>query len=67
MRSSVIFLGSLLGRMGSAALPLPGGCTIGKRPIDLHLNSLKRMGAKIEEEKEILFEMCIRDRQMEAW
>ena len=33
MRSSVIFLGSLLGRMGSAALPLPGGCTIGKRPI----------------------------------
>lgn len=55
MRSSVIFLGSLLGRMGSAALPLPGGCTIGKRPIDLHLNSLKRMGAKIEEEKEILF------------
>ena len=51
MRSSVIFLGSLLGRMGSAALPLPGGCTIGKRPIDLHLKSLKRMGAKMEEEK----------------
>lgn len=51
MRSSVIFLGSLLGRMGSVSLPLPGGCTIGKRPIDFHINSLKKMGAEIEEEK----------------
>lgn len=55
MRSSVIFLGSLLGRKGNAILPLPGGCTIGKRPIDLHLDSLKRMGARIEEEKEVLY------------
>lgn len=55
MRSSVIFLGSLLGRAGCATLPLPGGCTIGKRPIDLHIDALKKMGAKITEEKEGLF------------
>ena len=50
MRSSVIFLGSLLGRMGKVSLPLPRGCTIGKRPIDFHLNALKKMGVEIEEE-----------------
>ena len=36
LRSSILFLGALLGRNKKAVLPYPGGCTIGKRPIDLH-------------------------------
>lgn len=47
MRSSVILLGSLLGRMGKADLPYPGGCTIGERPIDIHLAALSEMGVRI--------------------
>ncbi|MCI7813445.1 MAG: UDP-N-acetylglucosamine 1-carboxyvinyltransferase [Lachnospiraceae bacterium] len=54
MRSSVIFLGSLLGRMGSASIPLPGGCTIGKRPIDIHLSAMENMGVRITEENEMI-------------
>lgn len=49
MRSSIILLGSLLGRFGEGTVPHPGGCTIGKRPIDLHLETLKKMGAEILE------------------
>ena len=51
MRSSVIFMGALLARCGEARLSLPGGCQLGKRPIDLHLAALRRMGAEIEEER----------------
>lgn len=47
MRCSVMFLGALLGRMGSAGIPYPGGCTIGARPIDFHVEALRRMGAEI--------------------
>lgn len=47
MRCSVIFLGALLGRMGSARIPYPGGCTIGERPIDMHVDAMRRMGAEI--------------------
>ena len=47
MRSSVIFLGALLARTGRAALSAPGGCEIGLRPIDLHLDALKKMGAVV--------------------
>jgi UDP-N-acetylglucosamine 1-carboxyvinyltransferase len=50
MRSSVIFLGAILARVGEAVLSLPGGCELGPRPIDLHLASLRAMGAEIEEE-----------------
>ena len=49
MRSSIVFLGSILGRTGKAELSSPGGCEIGLRPIDLHLSSLKTLGAEIEE------------------
>ena len=49
MRSSVIFMGALLARCGEARLSLPGGCQLGKRPIDLHLSALRKLGAKIEE------------------
>ena len=49
MRSSVIFMGALLARCGEARLSPPGGCQLGKRPIDLHLKALRALGAEIEE------------------
>lgn len=49
MRSSVLLLGPLLALNGKAVLGYPGGCTIGKRPIDLHLSLLEKMGARIFE------------------
>lgn len=51
MRSSVIFLGALLARLGEAELSYPGGCELGPRPIDLHLMALRAMGAVILEEQ----------------
>ncbi|MFI3212481.1 MAG: UDP-N-acetylglucosamine 1-carboxyvinyltransferase [Eubacteriales bacterium] len=54
MRSSIILLGALLGRMGEAVIGYPGGCTIGERPIDLHKMALERMGATFEEENQVL-------------
>lgn len=50
MRSSVIFLGAILARMGSAELSMPGGCELGPRPIDLHLSAIRALGAEIREE-----------------
>ena len=50
MRSSVIFLGAVLGRTGEATMSYPGGCELGPRPIDLHLAALRSLGAGIEEE-----------------
>jgi len=47
MRAGVLVLGPLLARYGTAKVSLPGGCSIGSRPIDLHLNALKKMGASI--------------------
>ncbi len=48
MRASVLALGPLLARTGRAEVSLPGGCAIGARPINLHLEALKKMGASIE-------------------
>jgi UDP-N-acetylglucosamine 1-carboxyvinyltransferase len=47
MRASVLVMGPLLGRFGEATVSLPGGCTIGSRPIDLHLEGFRAMGAEI--------------------
>lgn len=47
MRSSILFLGALLGRQKSAVLGHPGGCAIGKRPIDIHLCAFEKMGVTI--------------------
>lgn len=48
MRASILVLGPLLARFGRASVSLPGGCAIGARPVNLHLEALERMGAVIE-------------------
>ncbi len=50
MRSSIIFLGALLARAGTAEMCFPGGCEIGPRPIDLHLKALSELGVEIKDE-----------------
>jgi UDP-N-acetylglucosamine 1-carboxyvinyltransferase len=47
MRASILTLGPLVARTGSARVSLPGGCAIGARPVDLHLKALQQMGAEI--------------------
>ena len=47
MRASILTLGPLIARNGSARVSLPGGCSIGARPVDLHLKALEQMGAEI--------------------
>lgn len=48
MRSSIVFLGGILGRMNRAELSAPGGCEIGLRPIDLHLSAMESFGVKVQ-------------------
>ncbi len=48
MRASILVLGAVLTRFGYAKVALPGGCSIGTRPVDLHLEALKKMGADIK-------------------
>lgn len=50
MRSSIVFLGAILGRLGKCRLSFPGGCELGPRPIDMHIAALRKMGAAIKEE-----------------
>jgi len=51
MRAGVLVLGPLLAKYGKAKVSLPGGCAIGSRPVDLHIDLLKKMGAKIKIDK----------------
>ena len=48
MRASVLVLGPLVARVGHARVSLPGGCSIGARPVDLHLKGLQALGAEID-------------------
>jgi UDP-N-acetylglucosamine 1-carboxyvinyltransferase len=48
MRASILCLGPLLARYGEARVSLPGGCAIGSRPIDLHVDTMRRLGAEID-------------------
>ena len=50
MRASILVLGPLLAKFGTADVSLPGGCAIGSRPVDLHLRGLEQMGATIKVE-----------------
>ncbi len=58
MRSSVMLLGPLLGRLHRVETCLPGGCSIGRRPIDLHLSALAQMGARTEVKGEQVLAFC---------
>lgn len=51
IRASYYFIGALLGKYKSAQVPLPGGCNIGSRPIDLHLKGFRALGAKVDIER----------------
>ena len=55
MRSSVMLMGPLLGRLGEVSLCHPGGCVIGDRPIDMHIRALSRMGASCRDDGSLLF------------
>ncbi len=50
MRSSIMLLGAMLGRFGKVSMEYPGGCVIGERPIDIHLDALRQMGVSVWEE-----------------
>lgn len=54
MRSSIIFLGPLLARMGEAHVTFPGGCELGPRPIDLHLQAIRDLGCSVTEEEDAI-------------
>ena len=51
IRASYYFIGALLGKYKSAQVPLPGGCNIGSRPIDLHIKGFRALGSKVEIER----------------
>ncbi|MCB0413143.1 MAG: UDP-N-acetylglucosamine 1-carboxyvinyltransferase [Bdellovibrionales bacterium] len=58
MRASILCLGPLLSRYGEAVVSLPGGCAIGSRPINLHLEGLETLGAEISVEKGYVIAKC---------
>ncbi len=72
MRASILVLGPLLARRGHARVSLPGGCAIGVRPIDLHLQGLEALGAEVKIEhggvtSRIDFKLSGHARRPDAW
>jgi UDP-N-acetylglucosamine 1-carboxyvinyltransferase len=59
LRSSIIVMGAMIGRFRDIDISYPGGCSIGSRPIDLHLDALEKLGVKIEEDGGYIY--CHRD------
>lgn len=53
MRSSIMLLGAMLGRLGDVVMSYPGGCVIGRRPIDIHLAAIRKMGVEILEQDQL--------------
>ena len=51
MRSSIFFLGAVLARAGECRMTMPGGCVLGPRPIDLHIDALRKMGVTVTDER----------------
>ena len=60
MRSSIIIMGAMVGRLDYTKISYPGGCAIGSRPIDLHLKAIRQLGVRVEEENGFL--RCFRDK-----
>lgn len=60
MRSSVIFLGPILARLGKSQMSFPGGCELGPRPIDLHIDAVRKLGAVVKEENGVIY--CTADK-----
>ena len=58
MRSSIILVGAMLGREGIVEISYPGGCSIGARPINLHLSSLRKMNVAIKESEDNILCEC---------
>lgn len=64
VRASILFLGSLLARTGEAKVHMPGGCSIGRRPIDIHIAALEQSGVMVQDEGEWL--VCRREQVPEV-
>tara|TARA_Y100000741_G_C18199279_1_gene536948 strand:- start:30 stop:530 length:501 start_codon:yes stop_codon:yes gene_type:complete len=60
MRSSILVLGPLLARFGSAVVSLPGGCAIGTRPVEMHLDALSKMGVTFDIQNGYISANCSR-------
>lgn len=62
MRSSIIIMGAMIGRLDYIEINHPGGCAIGARPIDMHLNALEKLNIKIEEDNGIIkcYKQCLK-------
>ncbi len=60
MRASILVLGPMLARFGQADVSLPGGCAIGSRPVNLHIDGLRAMGAEIQVENGYIRSRCKR-------
>jgi len=66
MRASVLVMGPLFARFGQAMIPLPGGCSLGKRPIDLHLEGMRCLGGTVVENSDSVMVKLIKGTRPEG-